>query len=276
MAAAADVRLGWSTVDRDGRIDEVAGLQVATRGVAVADPDLAGEDQRLRPGAGLGQAALDEQLVQPEASGSGGGLVHGRIVAQAAHPARTGRPGTGDVVIRRCPGPDRRRCPRRRPAGQPAVMRTPIVLPALAAGLTVLVGVAAIGFALLMAALGLSGIGRLDLPGVGPVIGIVVVAASAYGLAAIGAASGLLQGAAWAAVGAGVVHAIGALAAVVVLATAGPSLPVAIGLGLTLGGLLAVRGPRRRHHPRDPAAPDLKGARAASRRPSVAPRPAGA
>ena len=32
--------------------------------VALADPDLAREDERLGPGPALGQAAIDEELVQ--------------------------------------------------------------------------------------------------------------------------------------------------------------------------------------------------------------------
>jgi hypothetical protein len=49
VATTADVRLWLFDIDRGGRIDEIASLQVAARGVADADPDLAGEDQRLRP-----------------------------------------------------------------------------------------------------------------------------------------------------------------------------------------------------------------------------------
>ena len=45
---------------------QVARLAVAARGVALADPDLAGQDERLRPRPRLGEPALDEQLVESD------------------------------------------------------------------------------------------------------------------------------------------------------------------------------------------------------------------
>ena len=119
-------------------------------------------------------------------------------------------------------------------------MRTPIVLPVVTAILTFIVGLGALAVGFLLAALAMSGIGRLELPGVGPILGVTVVASAVFGLVAIGAASGLLRDATWSLVAAGTVHAIGALGAIVALASAGPSVPVAIGLALTLGGLAAV------------------------------------
>jgi hypothetical protein len=119
-------------------------------------------------------------------------------------------------------------------------MRTPIVLPVLTAVLTLVAGLGALAVGLLLAALGISGIGTLDLPGVGPVIGLTVVAAAAYGLVAIGAAAGLLRDATWALVAAGTVHLIGLLGGLVAAATAGLSAPIVAGLGLTLAGLVAV------------------------------------
>jgi hypothetical protein len=119
-------------------------------------------------------------------------------------------------------------------------MRTPIVLPVVTAVLTLVAGLGALAVGLLLAALGMSGMGALDLPGVGPVIGLTVVAAATYGLVAIGASGGLLRDAPWALVAAGAVHVIGLLGALVALTTAGPSAPLVAGLGLTLGGLVAV------------------------------------
>ena len=121
-------------------------------------------------------------------------------------------------------------------------MRTPIVLPVVAATLTLVVGLGAIAVGFLLAALGMSGMGRLELPGVGPILGLTVVAAAAYGLVAIGAAAGLLRDATWSLVAAGTVHGIGLLGGLVALATAGPSAPIAVGLALTLGGVVAIVG----------------------------------
>ena len=64
VAAAADVRIALDKAERRGRVDEIAGLPIEARPVALPDPDLAGEDQRLGPRAGLGEAALDEELVE--------------------------------------------------------------------------------------------------------------------------------------------------------------------------------------------------------------------
>ena len=119
-------------------------------------------------------------------------------------------------------------------------MRTPIVLPVVAAVLTLVVGLGAIAVGFLLAALGMSGMGRLEVPGVGPVLGLTVVASAAVGLVAIGAAVGLLRDTGWSLVAAGTVHGIALLGAVIALATAGPSAPVAVGLALTLAGLASV------------------------------------
>ena len=82
---------------------EVAGLAVEARGVALADPDLAGQDQRLGLGSRLGQPPLDEQLVEADgrfaravavASGSP------PIVAQRAHRGLTRRVGSPDRCTR--------------------------------------------------------------------------------------------------------------------------------------------------------------------------------
>jgi len=138
--------------------------------------------------------------------------------------------------------------------GDARVMRTFIVLPVVAAALTLLAGLGALAVGLLLAALGMSGMGRIDLPGVGPVIGLTVVMAAAYGLAAVGAAVGLLRDAPWSLVVAGALHGIGALGAVIALATAGPSAPALVGLGLALAGLASVAalavvtGPRPAPH----------------------------
>ena len=65
VAAAADVRVALRrpSIATSG-VDEVAGLPVEPPGVARPDADLAGEDQGLGPRPGLGEAALDEELVQ--------------------------------------------------------------------------------------------------------------------------------------------------------------------------------------------------------------------
>lgn len=119
-------------------------------------------------------------------------------------------------------------------------MRTSAVLSITVAGLTLIAGLGALGFGLLLTALGMSGIGRMDLPGVGPVIGLIVIMAAGYGLAAIGSTVGLLRDARWALVLAGALHGIGALGAIVAVTSAGPSAPVLVGLGLAFGGLAGV------------------------------------
>ena len=65
VAAAADVRRRFRDGQRRVRRDQVAGLAVEPRRVAVPHPDLAGQDQRLRPAPRLDQAPLHEQLVEP-------------------------------------------------------------------------------------------------------------------------------------------------------------------------------------------------------------------
>ena len=87
VPAAADVRLRLRDLERRGRIDGVAGLVVKARGIAIADPDLAGQDQRLGSGTRFHQAPLDEELVEADAlrPGGRGRVAHVRIVAQRAH-----------------------------------------------------------------------------------------------------------------------------------------------------------------------------------------------
>ena len=100
VAAAADVRLALR--DRDGRVagsSRSPGLQVRARGVALAHPDLAGEDQCLGPRPRLGEAALDEELVQALSGRLAAGVprrsrAHPRIVAQPASPRITSPGGT--------------------------------------------------------------------------------------------------------------------------------------------------------------------------------------
>ena len=91
---------GSGSVTASGRVrrDQVARLAVEAGRVAVPHPDLAGQDQRLRPAPRLGQAALDEQLVQPDArrldslvGSSRRRGAHPPIVAQPASPGLTRR-----------------------------------------------------------------------------------------------------------------------------------------------------------------------------------------
>jgi hypothetical protein len=119
-------------------------------------------------------------------------------------------------------------------------MRTPIVLPVITAILTLIAGLGAIAVGLLLAAIAMSGIGRLEVPGAGPVLGSVVVAAAIYGLVAIGAAAGILRDASWSLVAAGTIHGLGLLGALIAIATAGLSAPVLAGLGLTFAGFAGV------------------------------------
>jgi hypothetical protein len=70
VAAAADVSIPLRDADREAEIDQVARLAIRPHGVALARPDLAGEDQRLRLRARVGEATLDEELVQPPAQRS--------------------------------------------------------------------------------------------------------------------------------------------------------------------------------------------------------------
>ena len=77
VAAPADVRLRLRDLERRGRIDRVAGLVVQPRGIAVADADLAGQDQRLGSSARVHQPTLDEQLVEADALRPGAWRSHG-------------------------------------------------------------------------------------------------------------------------------------------------------------------------------------------------------
>jgi hypothetical protein len=82
VAAAADVWLSRHELDLEIGVDEIARLAVDARGVAAARPDLAGEDQGLRPRAALRKATLDDELVEPLADALRGGVAHRPIVAQ--------------------------------------------------------------------------------------------------------------------------------------------------------------------------------------------------
>ena len=81
VAAAAHVWLGALDVYGGFGIDGVAGLEVASRSVAIADTDLAGEDQGLALAPGLGEPAVDEQLIESHTSLPADGRSHDRIVA---------------------------------------------------------------------------------------------------------------------------------------------------------------------------------------------------
>ena len=111
VPAAADVRLRAGDLDRGRGIERVAGFVVEARRVAVPDPHLAGEHERLRAAARLDQAALDEQLIEPHAPGPGVGSGDGvrghvRIVAQPALPGLNG--GSRPLEPRRSPRMRRR------------------------------------------------------------------------------------------------------------------------------------------------------------------------
>jgi hypothetical protein len=53
-------------VERDLGIHEIAGLAVPAGAIPLPDPDAAGQEQRLGPTARLDEAALDQELVQPD------------------------------------------------------------------------------------------------------------------------------------------------------------------------------------------------------------------
>ena len=86
VPAAADVRIGFDEADRDGSVDEVAGLPVEPSGVAASGPNLAGQDQGLGTRAALGQAAFDDELVETLTAAAHGCLAHGPIVSQPPSP----------------------------------------------------------------------------------------------------------------------------------------------------------------------------------------------
>ena len=82
VAPAADVRIALDEPDREIGIDQVAGLPIEPGAVAGPGPDLAREDQSLRPGAAVRQAALDDELVEALAAATSVGVAHPAIVAQ--------------------------------------------------------------------------------------------------------------------------------------------------------------------------------------------------
>jgi hypothetical protein len=85
--APTDIRIPLDERDREPTVDQVARLAIGPRGVALPGPDPAGEDQRLGSGARLGQATLDEELVQALAGRSvGRRATHPGIVAQRPSP----------------------------------------------------------------------------------------------------------------------------------------------------------------------------------------------
>ena len=101
VAAARDVRVPLDEVHRRRRIEEIAGLAVPPRAVPLADAHLAGQHQRLRTGARLDQAALDEELVESDAGPFGRRRAHPAIVAQRPSPrldsATAGRRASGQI-----------------------------------------------------------------------------------------------------------------------------------------------------------------------------------
>ena len=76
------------------RIDRVAGLEITSCPVAVADPHLAREHERLGTASRLDQPALDEQLIEPNPLRFRmGGRTHPPIVAQPASRGLIGSAG---------------------------------------------------------------------------------------------------------------------------------------------------------------------------------------
>ncbi len=67
LAAARDVGQGRRDLERHRAVDEVPGLAIESRRIARPDPHAAGQQQRLGPAPRLDEAALHEQLVQPDA-----------------------------------------------------------------------------------------------------------------------------------------------------------------------------------------------------------------
>jgi hypothetical protein len=86
VAASADV--GLRLCDGDGRVrpDAVARFEVTPCRVPFADMDLAGQDECLRLGPCLREAALHEELVEALRDGR----THRPIVAQRAAPGLNG------------------------------------------------------------------------------------------------------------------------------------------------------------------------------------------
>ena len=113
VAAAADVRVRLGDRDRRVRGDQVARLAVVPRRVALPHPDRAGQHQRLGTAARLGQAALDQQLVEADARGLRGSRGTGRrrgltrlswhsaaspgITSTCGHDSTPPRPPTGSA-----------------------------------------------------------------------------------------------------------------------------------------------------------------------------------
>lgn len=114
---------------------------------------------------------------------------------------------------------------------------------------TAIVGLGALGFALLLLGLLQSGFGDLRLAGLGSIMLLVIAVTVAYGLVALGGAVGLWNGAGWAVAVGGIVHGI-ALAGILVAAETGGVGPhIAVGTFLTVAGLLTLTPSLRR----DPA-----------------------
>ena len=115
VTAARDVGAALGGRELRAGIDQVAGLAVEARAVALADADPAAEQQRLGAGAGLGDAALDQQLVEPDAGWTAGRPVRPvRRFGRRTRPARPRGPAAGRA--RRASRGAAPRC-RARPAG---------------------------------------------------------------------------------------------------------------------------------------------------------------
>ena len=78
-AARHEARRG-QPLERDRRIDHLAGLAVAAGAVAGADADVAGKEHRLGPGTRRGQAAVEDELVEADAAQPGVGPRPGAAV----------------------------------------------------------------------------------------------------------------------------------------------------------------------------------------------------
>jgi hypothetical protein len=105
---------------------------------------------------------------------------------------------------------------------------------------TTIVGLGALGFALLLFALAQSGIGTLRLPGVGSVLVAIAIVSALFGVAALGAAVGLWRGAGWAVAVGMIIHGA-ALAGILIAAQTGGVGPhIVAGTFLTVAGLLTL------------------------------------
>lgn len=133
-----------------------------------------------------------------------------------------------------------------------------------AAIVTALVGLGALGFALLLVVLVQTGFGDLRLPGLGSVILVVAAVSAGYGLVALGAAVGLWGGAGWAVAVAAVVHSV-ALAGILVAAETGGVGPHIVGgTFLSVAGLLTLTPSLRRPVADDADAPPVRPLRTAT------------